>query len=110
MDGFLSAWRQLTYSGFVDFRDYCGHFPTSFCGGSIRSLIQPPQKESKSGSKEPENRLKPNPLTVSKLSPYRLYSGEPFKCLKQINTIGTKAISSMMSNFTKRMQVNSKIS
>ncbi len=28
----------------------------SFCGGSIRNLIQSPQKESKIGSKEPENR------------------------------------------------------
>src|SRR5271154_2067363 len=30
----------------------------SFIGGHIRSLILPPKKESKIGSKEPENRLK----------------------------------------------------
>ncbi len=37
----------------------------SFCGGSIRKWIQPPQKESKSGSKEPENRQKLSLWSVS---------------------------------------------
>jgi len=52
--------RLSTNLGFVEFLDYFGRFSILYCGGgSIRKLIQPPQKESKSGSKEPKNRQKP---------------------------------------------------
>jgi hypothetical protein len=50
----------LRNSGFVDFGDYFGRFSIFFCRGSIQMLIQPLQKKSKIGSKEPQNRQKLN--------------------------------------------------
>jgi uncharacterized membrane protein (UPF0127 family) len=64
--------RLLTDLDFVDFWDYFGQISILFWvrfnrNEYIRMLILPPKKESKFGSKEPKNRLKPNPLTVSKM-------------------------------------------
>ncbi len=53
-------------SGFVDFRDYFGRFLIQIRGVISNIRILPPEFESKIGSKEPENRLKLNPQTVSK--------------------------------------------
>ena len=52
-------------SGFVDFRDYFGRFLIQIRGVISNIRILPPEFESKIGSKEPENRLKLNPQTVS---------------------------------------------
>src|ERR1043165_7209519 len=57
--------RLLTDLVSVDFSVLLSRFSTSFCGGSIRKLIQPPQKEPKSGQNNPKTRRNPNPLTVS---------------------------------------------
>ena len=61
----LDPQRLLTDSGFVEFLDYFGRFSTSKVKGHIRKLILPLTFESKIGSKEPKNRQKLNPLTVS---------------------------------------------
>jgi hypothetical protein len=58
--------RLLTDSGFVAFWDYFGLFLIQMERDNIRSLILPFTFESKIDSKEPKNRQKLNPLTVSK--------------------------------------------
>src|SRR3989338_11291591 len=64
--------RLLTDSGFVEFLDYFGPFSTSKVRGHIRKLILPLIFESKIGSKEPKNRQKLNPLTVSNLDHFEI--------------------------------------
>jgi putative hydrolase of the HAD superfamily len=61
----IQAERLSANSGFVDFRDYFGRFLIQIRGVIYEGLILPPEFESKIGSKEPENRLKLNPQTVS---------------------------------------------
>jgi hypothetical protein len=51
--------------GFVDFGDYFGRFLIQNWGVIYENRYCPPISDRKLGSKEPQNRLKPNPLTVS---------------------------------------------
>ncbi len=65
-DHFSVYKRLLTDFGFVDFGDYFGRFSVCFWGVIYIWSILPPKNKPKIGSKEPQNRQKRNPLTVSK--------------------------------------------
>ena len=58
--------RLLTNLAFVEFLDYFGRFSTKKSGFISTKVYGPRIFGSKIGLKEPKNRLKPNPLTVSK--------------------------------------------